>query len=45
MRKRICKYCGWDMDDPDLEVLEFMHSECWKQYRSHNEVYPMPKYA
>ncbi|CAN5510576.1 hypothetical protein BH18THE2_BH18THE2_36840 [soil metagenome] len=26
--KRICKYCGWDIDEPDLEVLSFFHQDC-----------------
>jgi hypothetical protein len=43
--KRICKYCGWDMDEPDLEVLSFFHRDCWKDYRIDGLVYPMPKYA
>jgi hypothetical protein len=43
--KRICKYCGWNMDEPDLEVLSFFHQDCWKNYRKDGLVYPMPKYA
>jgi hypothetical protein len=31
--KRICKYCGWRLDEPDLEILAFFHSGCWKVYR------------
>ena len=31
--KRICKYCGWDVDESDLEVLSFFHQDCWKNYR------------
>jgi hypothetical protein len=26
-RERFCKYCGWDVDEPDLEVLSFFHQE------------------
>jgi hypothetical protein len=42
-KKRICKYCGWDMDEPDLEILGFFHSDCWKMYRADGLLYPMPK--
>jgi hypothetical protein len=42
--KRICKYCGWDMDEPDLEILYFFHEDCWKDYRKDGLLYPMPKY-
>ena len=38
---RICKYCGWNIDEPDLEILTFFHSDCWKEYRRNNIVYPM----
>jgi len=41
-KERICKYCGWNMDEPDLEILNFLHSDCWKEYRKNNLVYPMP---
>ena len=43
--KRICRYCGWDMDEPDLEVLTFFHQDCWKNYRKDGLLYPMPKYT
>jgi hypothetical protein len=43
--KKICKYCGWDMDEPDLEVLSFFHQDCWKSYREDGLLYPMPKHA
>jgi hypothetical protein len=32
------------MDDPDLERLEFFHSDCWKRYRKEGLVYPMPAF-
>jgi hypothetical protein len=40
--KRICKYCGWDMDESDIEILIFFHSDCWKEYRKDGLLYPMP---
>jgi hypothetical protein len=43
--KRICKFCGWDIDEPDLEVLSFFHQDCWKNYRKEGLLYPMPEYA
>jgi hypothetical protein len=43
--KRICKYCGWDMDESDLETLIFFHSDCWKEYRKDGLVYPMPEHV
>ena len=43
--KRICKYCGWDVDESDLEVLSFFHQDCWKNYRKEGLLYPMPKHA
>jgi hypothetical protein len=44
-KKRICKYCGWDMDESDLEILTFFHSDCWKEYRKWGLLYPMPEHA
>ena len=44
-RDRFCKYCGWNVDEPDLEVLSFFHQDCWKNYRKEGLLYPMPKYA
>lgn len=41
-KKRICKYCGWDMDESDIEILIFFHSDCWKEYRKDGLLYPMP---
>ncbi|HKG42184.1 MAG TPA: hypothetical protein VKA98_08605 [Nitrososphaeraceae archaeon] len=41
-KKRICKYCGWDMDESDVEILIFFHSDCWKEYRKDGLLYPMP---
>ena len=41
-KERMCKYCGWNIDEPDLEILNFLHSDCWKEYRKDNLVYPMP---
>lgn len=43
--KRICKYCGWDMDESDIEILIFFHSDCWKEYRKDGLLYPMPGYV
>jgi len=43
--KRICKYCGWDMDESDIEILIFFHSDCWKEYRKDGLVYPMPEHV
>ena len=40
--ERICRYCGWNIDEPDLEILTFLHSDCWKEYRRNNLLYPMP---
>jgi len=42
---RICNYCGINMDIPSLDVLEFFHEDCWKQYRKDGKLYPLPKYA
>ncbi len=39
---RICDYCGVNIDTTDLEVLEFFHRECWKEYRKRGKTYPMP---
>jgi hypothetical protein len=44
-QKRICKYCGWDMDEPDFEVLSFFHQDCWKNCRRDGLLYPMPEHA
>jgi hypothetical protein len=41
--KRICNYCGWNMDESDIELLIFFHSDCWKEYRKDGLVYPMPE--
>jgi hypothetical protein len=41
--KRICNYCGWNMDESDIEILIFFHSDCWKEYRKDGLVYPMPE--
>ena len=41
--KRICKYCGWDLDEPDSEILAFFHSGCWKEYRKDGLLDPMPE--
>jgi hypothetical protein len=41
--KRICSYCGWNMDESDIEILNFFHSDCWKEYRKDGLVYPMPE--
>ncbi|MDP9289721.1 MAG: response regulator [Thermoproteota archaeon] len=41
--KRICKYCGWDIDEPDSEILSFFHSDCWKEYRKDGLLDPMPE--
>jgi hypothetical protein len=43
--KRICKYCGWDMDESNIEILIFFHSDCWKEYRKDGLVYPMPEHV
>jgi hypothetical protein len=43
--ERICKYCGWNMDEPDLEVLSFFHQDCWKNYRKEGLLYPMPRHV
>ncbi len=43
--KRICRYCGWNMDEPNIEILSFFHQDCWKSYRKEGFLYPMPKYA
>lgn len=40
--RRICKYCGINMDIEDLDILEFIHGTCWQQYRKNGEIYPMP---
>jgi CheY-like chemotaxis protein len=40
--KRLCKYCGWDMDEADPEILSFFHSGCWKEYRRDGLLDPMP---
>jgi hypothetical protein len=45
LKDRLCKYCGWNVDEPDLEVLSFFHQDCWKNYRKEGLLYPMPKYA
>lgn len=42
-KNRICKYCGWDMDEQDSEILAFFHSDCWKEYRKDGLVEPMPE--
>jgi len=42
-KNRICKYCGWDLDEPDPEVLAFLHSGCWKEYRKNGILDPMPE--
>lgn len=41
--KRICKVCGWDMDETDPEILAFLHSDCWKEYRKAGLSDPMPE--
>jgi hypothetical protein len=43
--RRICKFCGWDIDEPDLEILSFFHQDCWKSYRKDGLLYPMSKNA
>ena len=40
--KRICKYCGWRLDEPDHEILAFFHSGYWKEYRKDGLLDPMP---
>jgi hypothetical protein len=40
---KICKYCGWNMEEQDLETLYFFHSDCWKQYRKDGLLVPMPE--
>ncbi|MGC1932848.1 MAG: response regulator [Candidatus Nitrosopolaris sp.] len=40
--KRICKYCGWRLDEPDPEIPAFFHSGCWKEYRKDGLLDPMP---
>jgi CheY-like chemotaxis protein len=42
-KKRICKYCGWDLDEPDSDILSFFHSGCWKEYRKDGLLDPMPE--
>lgn len=42
-KKRICRYCGWDLDEPDSEILFFFHSGCWKEYRKDGLLDPMPE--
>jgi CheY-like chemotaxis protein len=42
-QKRRCKYCGWHLDEADPEVLAFLHSECWKEYRKNGILDPMPE--
>jgi hypothetical protein len=44
-KKRICKYCGWDMDESNIEILIFFHSDCWKEYRKDGLLYPMPEHV
>jgi len=41
-KKRVCKYCGWDIDEQDSEILAFFHSSCWKDYRKDGLLDPMP---
>lgn len=41
-QKRICRFCGWDLDEQDPKILTFFHSECWKEYRKLGLVDPMP---
>jgi hypothetical protein len=40
---KICKYCGWNMEEQDLDTLYFFHSDCWKQYRKDGLLVPMPE--
>jgi hypothetical protein len=41
-RETICFVCGWDFSSKDLELLGFLHAECWKEYRKRGFLYPMP---
>jgi hypothetical protein len=40
--KRICTYCGWRLDEPDPEILYFLNSGCWKEYRENGLLDPIP---
>jgi hypothetical protein len=40
--EKICFVCGWDFSSKDLELLRFLHAECWKEYRKRGILYPMP---
>jgi hypothetical protein len=42
-KKNTCDYCGWNIEEQDLEVLRFFHSDCWKEYRKDGLLYPMPE--
>ena len=42
---RICEYCGINIDIPYKSIIFEIHGECWKQYRLHDKVYPMPGYT
>ena len=26
---KLCEYCGWDIEEQDLEILSFFHCDCW----------------
>jgi hypothetical protein len=43
--ERLCKFCGINIDIPWLDILEFIHGDCWKEYRRKGLLYPMPKYV
>jgi hypothetical protein len=40
--ERLCQYCGINIDIPYKSILFEIHNECWKQYRLHNKLYPLP---
>jgi hypothetical protein len=40
---KICDYCGWNIEEQDLEILHFFHSDCWKDYRKDGLLNPMPE--
>lgn len=40
--KRICDYCGVNIDYDDIDVLYEIHGNCWQKYRADGKIYPMP---
>jgi hypothetical protein len=40
---KLCEYCGWNIEEQDLEILSFFHCDCWKEYRKDGLLHPMPE--